>query len=600
MEKKRFKSIDNILFVFKHIYLWKKSIFISIGLYSIFHAISPFIWIYIPKFLIDELLGGKRLDVIIRILGAGLLVAGTVGFLTEYLQGNFRMKMNVIRYNFIHMLSEKSMTMDFPYTEDPSTLNDINIALRTVQSPMNGVGIVILKLFSIFGSFIGFFGFVAIIFNLSPIILLVLTTTVILSYLIMIKAKNYERSRKDDRADEERKSYYASSTLSDFQYGKDIRTYGLKGILLSKKHQSNKRLLEVVKDIQNYIFKTSILDALLFLIREIVIYSYLIYRVLYGGLSIGDFVMYYLAMNSFATWMDTTMKDVATIRIQSLYITDFRDFLNKDEPEETLNPVKIPNRIKYKIEFDNITFKYPGSDKYIFKDFSLKINPGERLAIVGINGAGKTTLVKLLTRLYKPDSGEIKINGIDINSFEIEEYLDLISVVFQDVKIFPFNIRENITFNDKEINDNKLNRVIEQSGLGEKINSLEKGIDTNMLKILDENGIELSGGENQKLAIARALYKDGKILIMDEPTANLDALAEYKIYQNFDELISNRTAIYISHRLSSTRFCDKIAFIEDGKLKEYGSHDELMKLDNLYANMFNIQARYYKEEANYA
>lgn len=599
MENKRFKSINNIIFIFKHIYLWKKSIFISIGLYSIFCAISPFIWIYIPKFLIDELLGDKRLDVVVQILGVGLLVAGTVGFLTEYLQGNFRMKMNVIRYNFIHMLSEKSMTMDFPYTEDPKTLNDINIAMRTVQSPMNGVGIVILKLFSIFGSFIGFFGFVAIIFNLSLVVLLVLIFTVILSYGLMVKAKKYERSRKDDLADEERKSYYASSTLSDFQYGKDIRTYGLKDILLSKKHESNKSLIQIIKDIQNYIFKTSILDGVLFFTREIIIYGYLIYRVLYEGLSIGDFVMYSLAMNSFATWMDTTMKDVAIIKTQSLYITDFRDFLNKEEPKETLNPVKIPNSIKYKIEFDNISFKYPGSDKYIFKDFSIKINPGERLAIVGINGAGKTTLVKLLTRLYKPNSGEIKINGININDFEVEEYVDLISVVFQDVKIFPFNIRENITFNDYSNNDDKLNRVIDQSGLGDKINSLEKGVDTNMLKILDEKGIELSGGENQKLAIARALYKNGKILIMDEPTANLDALAENKIYQSFDELVSNRTAIYISHRLSSTRFCDRIAFIEDGKLKEYGSHDELMKLNGLYANMFNIQARYYKE-ANYA
>lgn len=600
MEKKRFKSIDNILFVFKHIYLWKKSIFISIGLYSIFHAISPFIWIYIPKFLIDELLGGKRLDVIIKILGSGLLVAGTVGFLTEYLQGNFRMKMNVIRYNFIHMISQKAMTMDFKYTEDPKTLNDINIALETVQNPMNGVGIVILKLFSIFGSFIGFFGFVAIIFNLSPIILFVLATTVVLSYLIMVKAKNYERSKKDDLAEEERKSFYASTTLSDFQYGKDIRIYGLKDILLSKKHESNNGLLKIKQDIEHYIFKVSILDGILFLAREIIIYGYLIYRVLYEGLLIGDFVMYSIAMNSFATWMDTTMKDVATIRIQSLYITDFRDFLNKNEPEEVLNPVMIPNSMKYKIEFDNITFKYPGSQKYIFKDFSLKINPGERLAIVGINGAGKTTLVKLLTRLYKPDTGEIKINGININDFKMEEYLDLISVAFQDVKIFPFNIRENITFNDKRDNGDKLNRVIEQSGLRDKINSLEKGVDTNMLKILDENGIELSGGENQKLSISRALYKDGKILIMDEPTANFDALAEYKIYQSFDEMISNRTAIYISHRLSSTRFCDRIAFIEDGELKEYGTHDELMKLNSLYANMFNIQARYYKEEANYA
>lgn len=599
MKDKKFKSIDNILFVLKHISLWQKSIFISIGLYTIFYAISPFIWIYVPKFLIDELLGSRRLDVIIKILGVGLVVSATVGFLTEYLQGNFRMKMNVIRYNFIHMLSEKSMTMDFPYTEDPETLNDINIAMRTVQSPMNGVGIVILKLFSILGSIIGFIGFIAIIFKLSPIILIILIITVIISYLIMVKAKNYERSRKDDLSKEERQIYYSSSTLSDFQYGKDIRVYGLKDILLTKKDDSSQRLLNIIGDVQSYIFKASILDGILFFIREIIIYSYLIYRVVYEGLSIGDFVMYSVAMNSFATWMDTTMKDISTIRIQSLYISDFREFLNKKEPEIGLNPIKIPDCEKYEIEFDNISFKYPNSDKYVFKDFSLKINQGERLAIVGINGAGKTTLVKLLTRLYKPNSGVIRINGININDFELEEYIDLISVVFQDVKIFPFNIRENITFNHVSDED-KLKVVIEKSGIKEKIDSLEKGVETNMLKILDEEGIELSGGENQKLAIARALYKNGKILIMDEPTASLDALAEYKLYQSFDDLISDRTAIYISHRLSSTRFCDKIAFIENGELKELGTHDELMNLGKLYRNMFDIQSRYYKEEEAYA
>lgn len=600
MNRERFKSIDNIWFVIKHIYLWKKSIFVSIALYSIFHAISPFIWIFVPKFLIDELLGEKRILVLIQVLGLALITASTVGFLTEYLQGNFRMKMNTVRYNFIHMLNEKSMTMDFRYTEDPNTLNEINIALRTIQNPNNGIGIVILKLFSIFGSIIGFFTFVAILFKLNPIILSVLILTILISYLIMVKAKNYERSRKDHIAKEERESYYASSTLSDFQFGKDIRVYSLKKLLLSKKHESNHRMLSIVKDVQEYIFKFSILDALLISIREVIIYSYLIYSVIYKNLSIGDFVMYSLAMNSFALWMDTTMKDIATIRIQSLYISDFRTFLKKQEPKLNSNPKYIPDKESYEIEFRNISFKYPHSDKYIFKKFSLRIKAGERLAIVGINGAGKTTLVKLLTRLYRPTSGEILINGINIDDFDENEYQDLFSVVFQDIKVFAFNIKENITFKDDDVEDKKLNYSIEKAGLQSKIDSLEKGILTNMLKILDEEGIELSGGENQKLAIARALYKNGRIVIMDEPTAALDALAEYNLYKSFDDLINNKTAIYISHRLSSTRFCDNIAFIENGELKEYGTHDELMKLGNLYANMFNIQARYYKEEKAYA
>lgn len=600
MKKERFKSIDNIFFVIKYIYIWKKSIFISIVLYSIFYAVSPFIWIYVPKLLIDELLGAKRISTIVKILSIALITSSIVGFLTEYLQGNFRMKMNTVRYNFIHMLSEKTMTMDFPYTEDPNILNEINIAQRTISNPNGGVGGVILKLFSIFGSLIGFLAFATIIFNLSPMILCILVLTVLLSYFTMIKAKSYERNRKDDLAKAERESYYASSTLSDFQFGKDIRVYGLKDILLYKKVESNARLLEITKQVENHIFKASTIDGILILIREVIIYSYLIYKAIYEGLSMGDFVMYSSAMNAFAIWMDTTMKDIAIIKIQSLYISDFRDFLNKEDSKGVSNPINIQDCEKYEIEFRNISFKYPHSDRYIFKDFSLRIGKGERLAIVGINGAGKTTLVKLLTRLYQPTSGEILINGININDFDEDEYIDLFSVVFQDIKLFAFNIKENITFQDENVDDHKLTEVIEKSGLKEKTDSLEKGISTNMLKVLDEEGIELSGGENQKLAMARALYKNGKIIVMDEPTAALDALAEYNLYQSFDNLIGNKTAIYISHRLSSTRFCDAIAFIEDGELKEYGNHDELMKLGNLYANMFNIQARYYREGEAYA
>ncbi|QHQ63748.1 ATP-binding cassette domain-containing protein [Anaerocolumna sedimenticola] len=488
------------------------------------------------------------------------------------------------------------MDMDFPYTEDPNTLNDIKTAIKTIQSPVNGIGLIILKLFSIPGNLIGFFVFSVILFHLNPIILIILMATVVLSYFILLRANHYERSRKDELAEEERKAYYASATLSDFLYGKDIRVYGLKGILLQKKKESCEHLIHIISEIQGKILKATVMEAFLIFIREGVIYCYLIYQVIENGLSIGNFVMYSLVMNRFADWMDTTMKDIATIGIQSMYVSDFRDFLKKEEPIQVKNPKKIPESDQFEIELKNISFQYPGSDKYILKDFSLKIKAGQRIALVGINGAGKTTLVKLLTRLYRPTEGQILLNGIDINELDREEYTTLFSVIFQDIKLFAFNLAENITFTDKEEEENIIYQVLNQAGLSEKVNSLEHGIYTNMLKVLDENGIELSGGENQKLAMARALYKGGKIIIMDEPTAALDALAESQLYKNFDELIQKRTAIYISHRLSSTRFCDVIAFIEDGEIKEYGTHEELMKLNKSYANMFQIQAVYYREE----
>jgi len=307
--------------------------------------------------------------------------------------------------------------------------------------------------------------------------------------------------------------------------------------------------------------------------------------------------MYFATIAGFAAWMQKILEDMAYINGQNLYLNDFRDFLDISLETQKTNYEDIPKANNYEIEFKKVSFKYPNSERYIFKDLSLKIKNGQRLAIVGVNGAGKTTLIKLLTRLYEPTSGEILLNGINVSKFDIVEYYKLFSVVFQEIKIFAFSISENIALIAKEkINREKVINSIEKAGIAEKINSLEKGVDTSLLKILDSTGIELSGGENQRLALARALYKDGPVVILDEPTAALDPIAEYNIYNRFNDMIENKTAIFISHRLASTRFCDIIAFFEDGEIQEYGTHEELLSRNGKYAEMFNVQASYYKKE----
>ena len=308
--------------------------------------------------------------------------------------------------------------------------------------------------------------------------------------------------------------------------------------------------------------------------------------------------MYFSTISGFGDWMKGILEDIANIKAQSMYLDDMREFLEMKDSDEVENPIEIPKDDSYEIEFKNVSFKYPRTERYIYKNLSLKIKKGQRLAIVGINGAGKTTFVKLLCRLYEPTSGEILINGVNIKNFSKEEYFKVLSVVFQEIKTFAFSVAENVSLKDKENTDrSKVLKCIEKAGIKEKIDSLEKGIDTSLLKILDEDGVELSGGENQKLALARALYKNGKIVILDEPTSALDAVAEYNIYKGFDELIGEKTAIYISHRLASTKFCDVIAFFENGEVVEYGTHDELLSKNGKYSEMFNIQSQYYKEES---
>ncbi|MDU5649917.1 MAG: ABC transporter ATP-binding protein, partial [Clostridium perfringens] len=525
------------------------------------------------------------------------LLSSVVNYSIAWLRCAYSPRVTKIRTDYITMISDKIMKMDFKNTEDPEVLNKIKSVMNAVMSNNTGVEGVYHTLLGLFGRLTAFVGYISIVLFLSPWILLFLIINVLISYALTMRVKKYEYSQKEKAADKDRRTFYVFDTMYDFAYGKDIRIYDLKNILIDKFKKFRGERIDISNDVQEKQLKVKIVDVILLVIREFVVYGYLIYNVLFTGMSIGDFTMYFSTINGFGDWMKGILDDLANIKAQNMYLDDMREFLEiKSEDKEKTRDIPIDS--SYEIEFKNVSFKYPKTDKYIYKNLSLKIKKGQRLAIVGINGAGKTTFVKLLCRLYEPTSGEILINGINIQSFSKEEYYKILSVVFQDIKTFAFTVAENVSLESLEdVDREKVLQCIEKAGVGDKINSLQKGIDTSLLKILDGEGVELSGGENQKLALARALYKNGKIVILDEPTSALDAVAEYNIYKGFDELIGDKTAIYISHRLASTKFCDVIAFFENGEIVEYGTHEELLKKNGKYSDMFNIQAQYYKEES---
>lgn len=597
--KKEKRSIfTNLKFLISKAWAIDKTLFWDFGCYTLMTAIAPFIGIFTPKFLIDELMGNKKTETLVLILGGFFLLSAIVNYLSAYFYGAYYPKVVVTRFKFINMMQEKCMNMDFRHTENPETLNNMESAERAIGSSNTGVEGIYHKLFGLFGAGISFLGYVAIVAVLNPLVLLYLIFNVLVTYFLTLKVKTFEHSKKDEISDKNRKAEYIYKTMYDFSYGKDIRIYKL-GDWLSKKFQQFKDDgVAIQRKIKYKYFKVGAVEVILLLLREGIIYGYLIYRVVRGNMTIGDFTMYFATISGFAMWMQKVMADLAFIRSQNLYLNDFRDFLEIDDEKEKPNPVAIPECGAYEIEFRNVSFKYPHSDRYIYKNLSFTIKPGQRLAIVGVNGAGKTTFVKLLTRLYDPTEGEILINGINIKEFNKKEYNKLFSVVFQEIRMFAFSVAENVALTTKDnLDEERVIKAIEKAGMGDKVRSLKKGIHTTLLKFLDEEGIELSGGENQKLALARAIYKDGHIIVLDEPTAALDAIAEYNIYKGFNDLVGDKTAIYISHRLASTHFCDVIAFFEDGQIKEYGTHEELLAKNGKYAEMFNIQAHYYQEEA---
>lgn len=595
--KKKGTLLSNLKYIMGYAWSQDKVLFAQCGVYTILASIAPFIGIFLPKFLIDELLGQKRIEIILMTLIGFFLLSSVVNYSIAWLRCAYNPRVTKIRTDYITMISDKIMKMDFKNTEDPEVLNKIKSVMNAVMSNNTGVEGVYHTLLGLFGRLTAFIGYISIVLFLSPWILLFLIINVLISYALTMRVKKYEYSQKEKAADKDRRTFYVFDTMYDFAYGKDIRIYDLKNILIDKFKKFRGERIDISNDVQEKQLKVKIVDVILLVIRECVVYGYLIYNVLFTGMGIGDFTMYFSTINGFGDWMKGILDDLANIKAQNMYLDDMREFLEiKSENKEKTRDIPIDS--SYEIEFKNVSFKYPKTDKYIYKNLSLKIKKGQRLAIVGINGAGKTTFVKLLCRLYEPTSGEILINGVNIKDFSKEEYYKILSVVFQDIKTFAFTVAENVSLeNLEEVDREKVLHCIEKAGVGDKINSLQKGIDTSLLKILDGEGVELSGGENQKLAIARALYKNGKIVILDEPTSALDAVAEYNIYKGFDELIGDKTAIYISHRLASTKFCDVIAFFENGEIVEYGTHEELLKKNGKYSDMFNIQAQYYKEES---
>jgi ATP-binding cassette subfamily C protein len=273
------------------------------------------------------------------------------------------------------------------------------------------------------------------------------------------------------------------------------------------------------------------------------------------------------------------------------------NFLENNDFEESGNlPCACDDSME--IEFKNVSFRYPGSEEYAITNINVKIHKGEHLSIVGLNGAGKTTFIKLLCRFYECTEGEITLNGFNILEYDITSYRKLLAAVFQDFQLLGFSIKENVITGDPaDVSDEKVNEIIKEVGLSEKVSSLSAGTDTCVFRYYDLNGFEPSGGEQQKLAMARALYKDAPVLILDEPTAALDPIAEKEVYEKFNEMTDGKTALFISHRLSSCKFCDKIAVFSERTIKEYGSHSQLMKIkDGIYHNMFETQAKQYRKK----
>ncbi len=454
------------------------------------------------------------------------------------------------------------------------------------------------KLGGFFAALLGMVIFTANIIYINPLLLVAMFVSTALHLVYGIYAGNYTERNMRERSDSEKKERYIIRTVEDRHYSKDIRLFNLLPHLkqlFAKYHDLHAAYLKKESTVQA---GNLLVSALAVLVRDGLSYIYLTHRLLSGNMPISEFVYLSALVTHFSAWMNHIVQNANELIISSAQLQQFRDFIDMEVPESPgkLTAADVSNQPA--IEFRNISYHYPESKKYIFENFSLKINAGENIALVGINGAGKTTLMHLLMGLLEPVEGKILIDNLDSKDFPKEEYYRLFSPVFQDITVFPESILRNIS-GSTDADREKVEKVIETAGFKEYVDSLEAGLETKLVRDAAENAIDLSGGLNQRMLLARALYKNAPINILDEPTAALDPLAESRMYEEYDAMSKGKTTIFISHRLASTRFCDRILFLENGKILEEGSHEDLMAKRGHYYEMFEAQSAYYQEGVCY-
>lgn len=584
---------------------------------SVLSAILAYTELYFLAKIIDAVIGGnfESLKVLIIVF---IVTAFVLGISADFVQNLNEYKADKIQRKMVGLIQEKIMTMDYAKMENTYMLKKISDAVYSMEH-MGGYysyllyfrqlleawikviasGIIVIHMcFLVSVSDHSVFNFLSSAFVSLALLIGFAMANVLISQILAKKSKTSSSEVFKQKAIVERRlNYFTDKIFLNYATGKDIRIFGIAQLLLDH-HKKNMKEAEkffrifYFKKAQNYDTLNQLTDSVLAYVSYIVV----VLKVLSGSITIGALSGYVGVISLFNASMTDIITAQQKIKLQKEYTEAFKDILSMESKSElslsSQNTIQTEESSAYEFQFHNVYFRYNDSEDYILKNISCRFSSGKKLAIVGKNGAGKTTLIKLLCRLYEPTKGHITLNGIHINSYDYNEYISLISVVFQDYSLFAFPLKENVAAS-KSADTHKVIQSLETAGFGSRLREMPQGIQTNLYHY-DDDGVEISGGEAQKIAIARALYKDAQIIILDEPTAALDPISEYETYKNFNLLSKNKTTIYISHRMSSCRFCDNIIVMDKGEIIQEGSHAELIQdEENLYALLYHTQAKHY-------
>ena len=594
---KRYTSIwQNIVYAYRLLFKSSPIAILAVPAMVALSVLLPVIQNVLPALIVAMIEQGSIRRFLLALAGAGVLFAGA-----KWLQNSLQQKNLVYaqkcRMEAITRFYRKYATTSYQNVEPHSKQVDFQNAFSALNGDNWGIGQFFRKTPLFVYNLIGLVLYAGFLTAIDVKILLILIAMTVSCLVFERVSYRYQQRSRPEEGACKQDTFLLRNYCCGIENAKDIRLYGIENWFPKRMKQVYDKRIRINANIWGRMKLMDISNAVFLVARDIVAYGLLIRQVLAGQLSVAEFTFFIGIISGFTAWLTEMVTNFSYLRKAAIQQDYLRAYMEMDDclmqgSGEELAPLSCPPSI----EFRDVTFTYPETDRPVLEHLNLTIRPGQKIALVGANGAGKTTLVKLLTGLYRPDSGEILLGGRNIESYSQEEYFDLIGTVFQEPFLMAFSIEENIACCDEQQADHqRVCRCLQRAGLWERIERLPKGVKTPYSKELYEDGESFSGGEAQRLMLARALYKDAPVMVLDEPTAALDPLAEAQMYAQYNDLTADKTSIFISHRLSSTQFCDRVLYLEGGKIVEDGTHQQLMALGGSYAKMFAYQAYYYQK-----
>lgn len=610
------KDLNTTKRAIKLIQTFTPNYFLHSFLFAFDLAAAQFIGYYLAAEITDEVTGGKDIKKMAIMVAIMVISELALVLLSKYSWRRIRVNEIITQQWEEIYLNNKSFSMDYKNMEDPEirakrqaivdnrNLGGLAYLVSRLSHIMRNVINIVFSIIMVSDMFFrhsdktlsGIVGFAD-----SWVASLLLGVVIIVSCVVsfvsihLVESNNYKINKKISST-KKIYSYYLGDYLDDSKACKDVHIFNQQELINDASDKIHSNWISLIKEKTDFWKKHTEKTIVLEYIILGLIYTFVALKAIAGTFGIGSFVKYATCIQKLLWNTNDFGAMLSRMHTLNEYIEDFFKYV--DIPTEMhYGTIPTEKRMdnKYDIEFHNVSFKYPNTDKYAIKNLNLKFKVGDRIAVVGMNGSGKTTMIKLLCRLYDPTEGYITLNGIDIQKYDYEDYLKLFSVVFQDFKLFSFSVGENVSAS-VDYDEEKVWSALEKAGMFERVQAMPKGLKTPVYKDFEEDGVEISGGEAQKIAIARALYKDAAFVILDEPTASLDPIAEHEIYSRFNDMVKDKTAVYISHRLSSCRFCDRILVFDNGQLIQDGSHENLLEnTDGKYSELWNAQAQYYAE-----